>query len=918
MVDSPAAETGGIELIALDIKTPKEKLKPTQPRNQTGQLDTLQVYKQLREQDKEEKRLGKLLRLFGNGEMKFSHSVQFNAVPDWSSQYIAYSNLKKLIYTLEKEVNQQGQSTGADAESSPLLDNHKGDPDGAFAQALDHELEKIVKFYQLKEPEIFKETEDLMKDEEAFEADHEALLGDGDSGNQVNRRTSVGGYRARQSSIFKDWGFGGRKSTSVSRPNLERIDSDDSDDDADEQTGLRRTKTSGSNVSTTSPEQSNKLRRSTTGGFNDIESSQLSMANESGATLKKRMISLYVSLCELRSYVQLNKTGFSKVLKKYDKTLDRKLKQKYISEKVDITDTFKQETTDKINDRVAQIEQSYANLNTGGDVETAKRELRLDLREHVVWERNTVWREMIGIERKAQAANLGIRRTILGGEGDANKRHRQGDEESEHTKEVDTPVGRIRLPRFMLTSTFYALVICCVVFVCLLSYPIMNQREQQNCLALVVFVSLLWATEAIPLFVTSLLVPFLVVILRVVRTDARPHDRLDSKQAASYIFSAMWTPVIMLLLGGFTIAAALSKHNIAKMMATFVLSKAGTRPRNVLLTTMFVSMFSSMWISNVAAPVLCYSIIQSILRNLPPQSAMTKSLILGIALAANIGGAASPIASPQNLIALENMSPSPGWGIWFFIALPVCITSILLIWILLLLTLHPGRGTTIVPIRPIKERFTGTQWFIVAVTALTIGLWCINQSIEGIFGDMGVVAILPLLLFFGTGILTKEDFNNFLWTIIILASGGLALGRAVSSSGLLSTIASRITPLTADLSLYGVVAVFCALILVVASFVSHTVAALIILPLVREVGGNLAEPRPNLLVMASVLTCSAAMALPTTGFPNMTAVMMEDPMTGVRYLRVRDFITRGVPASVITFAVIVTLGFGLMRAAPGL
>ena len=66
----------------------------------------------------------------------------------------------------------------------------------------------------------------------------------------------------------------------------------------------------------------------------------------------------------------------------------------------------------------------------------------------------------------------------------------------------------------------------------------------------------------------------------------------------------------MLLLGGFTIAAALSKYNIAKMMATFVLSKAGTKPRTVLLTTMGVAMFASMWISNVAAPVLCFSIIQ--------------------------------------------------------------------------------------------------------------------------------------------------------------------------------------------------------------------------------------------------------------------------------------------------------------------
>ena len=109
---------------------------------------------------------------------------------------------------------------------------------------------------------------------------------------------------------------------------------------------------------------------------------------------------------------------------------------------------------------------------------------------------------------------------------------------------------------------------------------------------------------------TSLLVPFLAVVLRVVCEDEEPHTRLNSKAAASYVFAAMWTPVIMLLLGGFTIAAALSKYNIAKMMATFVLSKAGTKPRTVLVTSMFVAMFASMWISNVAAPVLCYSIIQ--------------------------------------------------------------------------------------------------------------------------------------------------------------------------------------------------------------------------------------------------------------------------------------------------------------------
>jgi phosphate transporter len=135
---------------------------------------------------------------------------------------------------------------------------------------------------------------------------------------------------------------------------------------------------------------------------------------------------------------------------------------------------------------------------------------------------------------------------------------------------------------------------------------------------------------------------------------------------------------------------------------------------------------------------------------------------------------------------------------------------------------------------------------------------------------MGVIAIIPLVLFFGTGVLTKEDFNNFLWTIIILAAGGLALGKAVNSSGLLHTLASFITDKVEGLSLYGVAFVFAAIVLVVATFISHTVAALIFLPLVQQVGQAMNEPHPNLLVMSSVLMCSAAMGLPTSGFPNMS------------------------------------------------
>lgn len=876
--------------------------------------------------------------------MKFSHSIQFNAVPDWSSNYISYSNLKKLIYTLEKQINRP-PGEPQDEESTSLLGGQL-DPDTTFKRMLDSELDKVCSFYRLKELEIFGEVEQLLKDAENYQQETQDLDME-EVVDSENRRKMHGRSHSIFNTPFRRRRRASTMSTSIEEP-------DDSDSDAEDRTAMIRKKPNGKPRSKSAwnagsdrselaesredlhaPDSPVYLRRRPSLAL-ELEGSEpgtFSALYDSAITLKKRTIGLYVSLCELKSFIQLNQTGFKKAAKKYDKVCNRDIRKDYMEKVVNPSYPFLESTMAHLDEQIAKTEKVYADIVTKGDQEVARKELRLHLREHVVWERNTVWREMIGIERKAQAANFGIKHTLLGGADDPSKARLQGDQDQVETKEVRTPLGRFTCPKWLFSSSFFALLAILGVFMVLLFVPIMKKAEQQNCLAMLVFVSLLWATEVIPLFVTSLLVPFLVVVLRIMRSDDKPHVRLDAKAATKAVFAAMWTPVIMLLLGGFTIAAALSKYHVAKMTATFVLSKAGTKARTVLITNMFVGMFLSMWISNVAAPVLCFSIIQPILRNLPADSNMSKALILGIALASNVGGMASPIASPQNIIALQNMKPTPSWLVWFFIALPVCVISIVLIWLLLLVSFKPGRGTTIVPIRPMKDKLNGIQYFIIFVTLLTIVLWCTSHQLEGVFGDMGVIAIIPMVLFFGTGILTKEDFNNFLWTIIILAAGGLSLGKAVSSSGLLHTIAKSITEGVADFSIYAVLVVFAALILVVATFISHTVAALIILPLVQQVGASMNEPHPNLLVMGAALMCSAAMGLPTSGFPNMStfpslssiyptltnlflaAIMMEVPETGVRYLQVKHFLTRGIPSSILAFAVVVTVGYGLMMAA---
>ncbi|EPQ62235.1 Bgt-5277 [Blumeria graminis f. sp. tritici] len=550
-----------------------------------------------------------------DGDMKFSHSIQFNAVPDWGNHYIAYSNLKKLIYQLEKSLYKQNSD---DVEHALLISLEE--PDEIFKKSLDAELEKITSFYLNKELEIFQETADLLQEAGTYESGLEQHEAQEPSTSNFPKQYRD---RPRTTSLAQNYLY---------RPQAiigESIDEGtEYSEESNDNTALLKSKNKSPERRRSLPYDSpshsrpeNRHRRKESFEFlrfnrrlsqisdDDFESDSLFYS--AGNTLKKRTISLFVQLCELKSFVQLNKTGFVKVLKKYDKIMNRNLKDDYISTYVSATEPFLPSTAKNIENKIEVVEQIFANLVTNGDLSLAKKELRLNLRQHVVWERNTVWREMIGLERKAQAVHLGLRRTILGVDNRPDFARLQGDDDVLGSKQgFMTRYGRLYLPQVLMNSSFLFLIAIVLIFIILLRLPMNLQIEEQNCLAMLVFVSLLWATEAIPLFVTALIIPFLCVVLRIVRSDEVPHYRLNPSDATKFIFAAMWTPVIMLLLGGFTIAAALSKYDIARRIATFVLSKAGNNPNVVLITNMFVAAFASMWISNVAAPVLCFSIIQ--------------------------------------------------------------------------------------------------------------------------------------------------------------------------------------------------------------------------------------------------------------------------------------------------------------------
>ncbi|SNX87653.1 probable PHO91 - similarity to Pho87p and Pho90p [Melanopsichium pennsylvanicum] len=920
--------------------------------------------------------------------MKFSHSLQFNSVPDWADKYIAYSNLKKSIYIMEKEIQSIPNAPYSDIEneSSGLLSSaHTSDTDKSFVPLLDMELNKIVEFYLKKQDELRANLQHLNVDIERtendeFQDDSDFGLSDDDDEDQdlmdtvrtgkasTNRRPSIDDLfthprkyneASRQEQRMRD-GSGPSRSRKNSRatddasnptahPNNNRnrssqlLDVSTDLSEAADTSGFAKRNRSVSNASQNTGSKGRwtgifgkkPVRRQSLGlmhAADDAANSAAAGSSEAadssyaadGAksmsiwtadndyaidmriTFKKRITDLFVAMSELKQFVSLNETGMRKILKKYDKITKSDLKDRYMNDKLRKEPPFTAETKAGLEDCIETLIQLYAKVVTGGDIGAASQELKTHLREQVVWQRNTVWREMIGIERRAQGAAL--ERTVMG----SGKDHKY---QTKKPFRLRTPCGSITIPSWLSMSTLH-LIIAFTALVALLKAPglrFFNRVEEQNCLAMLVFCTILWATEVIPLFVTSLMVPLLVVTLRVARTDDAKDRRMTASETTKWIFSQMFAPNMCLLLGGFTLAAALSKYGIDKILATKILRLAGTRPSVVLLAHMGVACFASMWISNVAAPVLMYSLIQPILRTLPSKSPYASSLIMGIALASNIGGQTSPIASPQNLIALQYMKQPVGWLQWFAVTIPVSGLSLVVIWLILLWSYGGGKGTVIKKLGESRDSFTKIQWFISAVAISTIALWCLEKNFEWIVGDMGIIAIVPMVLLFGTGILTKEDFNTFLWTVVFLAMGGIALGKAVTSSGLLESLDDLIQEIVKEMSLWQILIALLGIGLVVATFISHTIAAVLLVPIAAQVGESLETPHPRLLIMATTLVASAAMGLPVSGYPNQIAVSMEDDL-GDRYVNVKDFLKVGILASVVATLIVGSIGVVIMYA----
>ncbi|MGM0510622.1 MAG: SLC13 family permease [Thermoplasmatota archaeon] len=417
--------------------------------------------------------------------------------------------------------------------------------------------------------------------------------------------------------------------------------------------------------------------------------------------------------------------------------------------------------------------------------------------------------------------------------------------------------------------------------------------DMRAALGILLLAATLWITESIPLYTTSLLIVLFQVIFISEKT-------IGAEEALLPFFS----PIIALFLGGFVLAAALHKYGIDLKIANAILESAGKSPKRVMLALMVTTAFLSMWMSNTATAALMIALSLPIYHQIPKEEKFKKALILGIPFAANIGGMSTPIGTPPNAIIIDELSNfgfTLGFLDWMIIALPLTMIMLLFAYVLLYFSFKPISKELKIEVEEVsKDGFSKNQRFVLLIFLLTVLLW-LGSSVKvigDIFQHPGIIALIPPIAFFGTGVLGKDELVELNWDVLLLMGGGLSLGNAISSTGLDRWIVGLFEHDT--LSLVLVIFVFTTLAVVLSTFMSNTATAALMAPIMIVIGMDLGS---GISVMASIaLGSSLAMALPVSTPPNAIAY-------GTDEIEVKDMIKYGSIISAVGI-LLITLVFG--------
>ncbi len=469
------------------------------------------------------------------------------------------------------------------------------------------------------------------------------------------------------------------------------------------------------------------------------------------------------------------------------------------------------------------------------------------------------------------------------------------------------------------------LAVSVIIFAVAFSFPLFSlDLAASRCFALLLFAITMWILEAVPYYATALMICPMVVILRVLKYPVSERDDPDNglisdmimsqTDAATQVYESMWNHTSVLLLGGYCISAAFSRCQLELRLASWLQRKLGNHPRYFILAVMFLGLFLSTWISNSTAPILISSFITPVIRDVPTGSRFSRCLLLGLSISCNFGGMMTPISSMQNALAINYLTTAGytiSFGEFMCVSIPFCSLCVFLSWVYLMISINPDDVKQISAI--VYERgnmFSSRNVVVITFSVVTIIFFAVSSLIVGEIGDIGMISLIFISIMFGSGILTEVDFNSLSWHTLFLIGGGNVLGTAVTSSGLLNYISANITSVLPMNFFWLAMFYILSFSMLIGTFVSHTVAAIMLLPVIVKVASALDDTIG--IVICSTFAISAAMALPFSSFPNINSFLVVDDFRRP-YLSVTDFIQSGLPISIFTLLLISTFAFALIK-----
>ncbi len=416
--------------------------------------------------------------------------------------------------------------------------------------------------------------------------------------------------------------------------------------------------------------------------------------------------------------------------------------------------------------------------------------------------------------------------------------------------------------------------------------PFSLPLAQSTVLWIMIFCGMMWFTEAIPLHVTALLAPFLLVVFAGITMKAA--------------FNPFFDPVVVLLLGGFIMAVAMHKHGLDEKIAYAFINTIGHTPSRFLLGIMLVAAFLSMWMTNTATTALLIPIAIVVLKANkmhPLKSSYAKSVILGIAYAATIGGMGTLIGSTPNVIVAKFLGDH---GIklsfidWMYYALPLVILLIPIAWVLLQFIFPPEKKD--LKIRRMSSKLNSRHRGVLAIFTLTVFLWLTTQ-IHGYSASL--VAVVPIILLYVFGLLNTDDFSKAHWPALMLFGGGLALGSAIIAVGLDLTMATAMNIVVFGQPLWIIFALIILFSIALTLVASNTAAASILVPVAIPLAAGLGVDL-KIIALLAALGVSLDFVVPV-GTPPSTIAYASG------YIHVKDMAKAGIILALISIGLLTAL-----------